>query len=429
MTKIDWIRDKLVSNNLDKQKLYDLYERFNDETNSIWSLDSYKRCIRKVYDSLNSFDDDQNINNDLDKESLLRLSSQKQKLLDTNNVIRKENRETYRLYNYLESLYSEYVSIMKDVVLPEIKIKEHKGIEEKIGIIQLSDLHMNSFIIEEDSFGNSFDFNIASKRLKKFISESCKIFDIYSVNTVYILITGDLISSSRLITQKLSQITSLSKASLLTTFIIQQIILELAKKYEVYFTGVVGNESRIPEDMDSSSILNSENFDYLIYNNLQLIFNDKTKNIHFIKPSNNIQNVVTLKNGFNALLLHGHTFKSSSTVEKNVASVLSNYVYKGIPIHGIFYGHYHSASISDIVSRSGSLCGANSYSAYDLMYLSRASQNCYIVDKDLSYNAIKIDLQNVDNIEGYQIVEALESYDIDASKIKPNMEVISRNLV
>lgn len=420
--KRDWIKNKLLENNYDKSLVNSLYDLFIEESGAIWSKESYLREVRRCFTEITTPDGKPDLS-----EFLIKTEASKQKALDINNTLRKVNRENYRLYNSLEEVYTNYVEILKEIKLPEIKIKEEKFlVGDRIGIIHLSDLHMNSLIQEEDSFGNTFDFNIASKRLKKYINESCKIFDLYKIKKVYLFMTGDLISSSRLLSQKLTQVTSLVKASLLTTYILQQVIIELSKKYFVYFTGVVGNESRLPDEMDSTSILNSENYDYLIYNNLALIFENKYKNVKYIKPTNNIQNIVKLDNGFNALLLHGHTFKSSSTVEKNMGQVLTNYVYKGIPIHGIFYGHYHSSSISDIISRSSSLCGSNAYSSYDLAYLSRASQNCYIVNTDFGYNAIKIDLQNVEGIEGYQIVEALERYNIEDTKA--NIEVISKVL-
>ena len=395
-----WIKNKLRENNLDKSI---------EENESTYSKDSYKRKVRLAYEEL--IDDGEQL--EFNEESYVKLCAKNQSIIDLKNVAKKENRENYRLYNILENTYNEYVELLKKIELPKIKIEKYvEKKEDKIGILHLSDLHMNSSILPNESFGNEYNFTIASKRLKKYIIEACKIFDLYNIKTVYIFMTGDLISSNRLLSQQLSMITSQVKASLLTTYLLQQCIIQLAQKYKVYFTNVVGNESRLSEDMDSTSILSSENMDYLIANNLQMIFENKYENVKYIKPENNIQTIVTLENNFNALLLHGHTFKSQGTIDKVIGQLVSNYMWRGIPINGIFYGHYHSASIGDIVSRSSSLCGANAYSANDLMYLSRASQNIYIVNKDLGYNAIKIDLQNIDNINGYPIIEELEMYNI-----------------
>jgi len=424
MNYTSWIKQKLIENNLDKQILYSLYEKFKEETGSTTSLKSYKRKVRYVYEHIQKNGEDDFV----DPEFLLKLESQKQKLQDYNNVVKKENRENYRLYNYLETIYQEYISVLKTIELPKINVKVDKeNKSNKIGILHLSDLHMNELIFPEESFGNQFDFTIASKRLKKYITEAIKIFDYNNITTCYIFFTGDFINSNRRFSEKLAQSTSLVRASLLTTYLLEQCIVELATKYKVFFSGTVGNESRIDIDMESSDILLSENWDYLIYNNLAIIFENKYDNVKYIKPTSLLQNVISLPNGFNALLTHGHIFKSNNTIEKSIALLMQRYLYKGIPIHGVFFGHYHMAKIADNYAQVSSLCGGNSYSSNDLMYVSRASQNIYIINEDLSFNGIKIDLQNVEDIEGYAIVEELERYNIP-NKLG-NVKVTIENIV
>jgi len=421
----NWIKTKLREHNLDKQWLYNNYDTFmlENEDNS-YSKESYKRKVRLAYEEL--VEDGEQF--EFDEESYIKLEAQKQRYQDLNNVAKKSNRENYRLYNYLETIFEEYTSLLKKIELPKIQIKKNNKVEEdKVGILQLSDLHFNEIIFPEESFGNAYDFTIASKRLKKYVMKATKVFDMNNIQTVYILMTGDFMNSSRRLGEKLAQATSLVRASLLATYLLEQVILELSQKYNIYFSGVVGNESRLgDDDMDSSDILSSENWDYLIYNNLRLIFNDKT-NVYFIKPDSNMQSIIKLPNGFNVLILHGHIFKSQPN-EKAIAMLIQRYLYQGIPIHAVLYGHYHSAQIGSIISRSGSLCGGNAYSSTDLMYLSHASQNIYIINKDLSYDGMTIDLQSVEDIDGYQIVSELERYNVP-NKLRPTMEIISQNLV
>jgi len=425
MNCYSWIKQKLRENNFDKKVIYDLYEICVNETNSNYSLESYKRIVRRAYEELIR----NNEQLDFSEESFVKLDAQKTKLQDINNVVRKENRESYRLYNILESTYSEYVSLLKKIELPKIKIRDITNINSggKIGIIHLSDLHLNELIYPEESFGNGYDFNIASKRLKKYVTESIKLLDFYNCSTVYILCSGDLVNSQRRLSEKLAQNSSLVRASLLATVLLEQVILELLQKYKVYFTFCVGNESRINEEMESTDILSSENWDYLICNNINLMLSGKYPNFKFIKPKNNLQSIVKMENGYNALLLHGHNFKSQLTIDKSIAQIITKYLYEGISIHGVFYGHYHSACLTDFSYRSSSLCGGNAYSN-DLMYNSRASQNLYLVDNDLSVNAIKIDLQNTNGVDGYQISEELETYNVH-NELKPTVEIISRNFI
>jgi len=407
ISKISWIRNRVEEFDGDTQKVYGLYDDFLKETFSIWTKDTY---CRRVRDCVLEYNTDKE---SIDPELYIKLEAQKQKLQDINNEVRKTNRETYRLYNSLEEIYSEYVSVMSSVDLSKIVIKEPKKDKSKrIGIFHISDNHLNEIIYATEAFGNSFDFNIASKRLKKFVNESKLIFKSYNISEVFIFMTGDLMNSNRRLSEKLAQNTSLVRASLLATYLYQQVIIDLAKDFNISVASVVGNESRLEEFMDSSDILSSENWDYLIFNNLRLMF-EPVKGITFIDSKNNIQTVVKLPNGFNALLIHGHTFKSQHTITKELGNILHSYSHNNIPVHGVFMGHYHSASVSDFISRNSSLCGGNAYSFNDLMYLSRASQNIYIVNEDLGYHGIKIDLQSIDTVEGYNIIPELEKYNIN----------------
>ena len=69
--------------------------------------------------------------------------------------------------------YNNYVDILSKIDLSKFKIVEHKTKEPiKIGICQLTDTHFNTLLNESESLGNSYNFDIASKRLKKFITET-----------------------------------------------------------------------------------------------------------------------------------------------------------------------------------------------------------------------------------------------------------------
>lgn len=348
---------------------------------------------------------------DVPEERLVQLAARAQKANDLNNAIRKENRESYRLFNTLEATYDEYVKLLSECPLAKFDVvTKPAGKSERIGVVHLSDLHLNEQIDPRESNGNCYDFTVAAKRLQKYVAESKAIFNAMGVAQVYIFMTGDLINSDRRLSEKLVSATSRVRASLLATYLLQQVIIDYANDYTVAVASISGNESRLDDtDMDSSDILSSNNFDYLIYNNLRMLFVGKP--VEFIDSINNMQQVVTLDNGFNALLVHGNYLKGAIS-DKQIGVLLQQYAYKGIPIHGVFCGHIHSASVGDIVSRASSLCGGNSYSTNDLQFVSRASQNAYIVNKDKGYNGIKIDLQETDGYKGYNIIEELERYNV-----------------
>lgn len=384
------------------------------------TLNRYLRSLRSV------IKEDKPVEEDL--EFIIKLEAQKQRLSDVNNVLRKENRETYRLFNSLEEVYKEYAELLKKCPLADFKIDHIVRLPEtkrKYGICHLSDLHLNEIIDPREANGNVYDFVVASKRLKKYVTRAIHMFKSQGITDVLVAGTGDFINSDRRLSEKLVSATSQVRASLLATYLIQQVIMELAEQFTVSFAGVVGNESRIGEvDFDSSDILASNNWDYCIYQQLRMLFAGKS--VEFIEADNNIQQVVTLDNGFNILLVHGNYLKGAIS-DKQISVLLQSYAYRGIPVHMVICGHIHSAAIGDIVSRSSGLCGGNSYSTNDLMFVSRASQNIYIVNDDMGYDGIKIDLQNTDGYIGYNIIPELERYNV--RNASPNTKVTITSLV
>lgn len=427
MTVKEWIIEQLEKSNYDTTKVYKNYDMLLRDTDSEMSYESFTRKVRMIKKEI-MFDnfDEESVDSEELTELFIKQKANQQKLLDLNSVEKKINRESFRVYNSLEELFDTYIAQLQKTDLTKFKIKEHKvSTTDKIGIVHISDTHFNEIIEQEDVInGNYYDFVVASKRLKKYIDRCCEEIKFRKIKTVYIFLTGDLMNSNRRLSEKMAQCSSLVSASLLATQLLMQVIVQLNKLCNVKVASVVGNESRLDEDMDHSDILASNNWDFLIFNNLRNIF-AKTKGIEFIKSKSLSKTIVSFSNGFNALLLHGDTMKGS--YQKALRLEVSNYALRGIKIHGVFTGHYHNGVVGDYGSQAGSLCGSNSYSEVDLKYLSRASQNFYIVNEDLSYDGIKIDLQHVQNYEGYDINEELEYYNVRSSK--ENVQIISKNLV
>lgn len=399
----EWIKNKVFSLK-SSELVYPLYEEFLNETGSMWSLDTYKRYVRRCIAELPKV-------YDVELEATLtQYEANNQKLKDKNLAIQRTNREAYRLYNDLSETFKEYTETLKQIDLSKFKLKKHQE-EEKglIGIIQLSDVHANELIFPVESNNNAYDFSIFSKRLKKLISEAIAYFRFKKVKNVHLFLTGDLINSSRRVGEKLAQCTSLVRASILTTYLLQQAIIELSEYFNIAVSSVVGNESRILDDWESSDILLSENWDYLIFNNLRLIFNNQP--VTFTDSKNSSQVTVKINEKYNALLLHGNQLRMPSP-ERDITKILQTYTYNGTRINGVFYGHYHSPSISGFINRSGSMCGGNAYSTNELGFFSRASQNLYLVSADGSMNGMAIDLTNTEGIKEYDIDEKIKEYSV-----------------
>jgi len=344
------------------------------------------------------------------------LDKKNQRLMDLNRVHNKEKREDYRAINALEAMNESLIELLEKNNLKEFT-KKHKVVNNSDnfwGVFHMTDLHGNEMVrLGGDSLTNSYDFTVLSKRAHKMVVKAKKHFKVNNVKNVVIALGGDLLNSSRRLDELVSASTNRMSAALLVVYILEQVILDLNKDFNVVISSVIGNESRLLDFVTHSPMIANENFDYLIDNMLRIIFKD-AKGISFAE-GNYLEKVVSL-DGFNLLMLHGDRLKHNS-LEKDIHSKIAKYAQVGITIHHVIFGHLHNALLSDYYSRGGSTVGSNSYSENALNLIGRASQNIYIVDsKNKSLDGIKLDLEKYDEYEGYDIKKELERYNAKSTE-------------
>jgi len=107
----------------------------------------------------------------------------------------------------------------------------------------------------------------------------------------------------------------------------------------------------------------------------------------------------------------GLRFPFSKYTDKQTSSqsAIGRYSLQGKTIDYIIGGHIHATRITDISCRASSFSGSNSYNENALNLAGRASGVCYVV-KDGRRFIQQIDLQNVGDVKGYEIVSKLEAY-------------------
>ena len=149
-----------------------------------------------------------------------------------------------------------------------------------------------------------------------------------------------------------------------------------------------------------------------IYARLQAVF-EATEDDGFNFHEFQANDVVFSVHGQTFLGIHGHQI--NATDQKKVQAMIGKYAAKGITINHILCGHIHSTMVSDYVSRNASLVGSNAYSEEALGFVSKAAQNVHIVTPQ-GLDGVKCDLQNVDGVEGYEIVERLAFYNARSSE-------------
>lgn len=332
----------------------------------------------------------------------VKLSKQKQRFQDTNRIERKTAREYYRIDNAITVFNQKLLDVLGEYKLNEKIIKHPKKKQKAVGVIQLSDLHLNELV---SLSVNSYDFEIASKRLKKHITGCKKYFATQSMRKVVLALTGDLINSDRRLDELLNKSTNRASAVFVAVDMIQQAILDLNDSYEVSIACVSGNESRVHRDPGWSDILATDNYDFTIFNMLRALFVDST--VEFI--SGDPMELVISVAGQNVLLIHGYGVMKGK-VETSISQLIGRYSNHDVKIDYVLLGDIHSARVGDNYGRSSSMIGANEYSERSLNLIGRASQNCYIFHENGNRDGIKIDLQNIDEVEGYDIEKSIKAY-------------------
>jgi hypothetical protein len=167
------------------------------------------------------------------------------KLQDKNRVLNKIVRETNRPINAIEDLITSLKEELQHYKTPALpKFKNKTG--DAIGVVQLSDVHFNELV--QDVGNNKYDFTVAGKRLKMHVDAAKRIFKAQGITKVLLAMTGDLLNSDRRLDELLTNVTNRSKATLLSVFMLEQVIMDLAQDFTVSVASVTGNESRVGKD-------------------------------------------------------------------------------------------------------------------------------------------------------------------------------------
>lgn len=355
-----------------------------------------------------------------DKELIyenVKLAKQRQRYQDSNRIERKSFREHARVENALEALNQAVISRFDDVKLNIKPVVSKLEKSSDIAIIQLADPHFNELV---DMVDNSYDFDIASKRMQLYAMKAKSYLKSLNVKKIVFAMTGDMINSDRRLDEKLNMATNRMTAALIATNLIEYFILDLLDEFEsIDVAYVTGNESRVDE-FGFSDMVVTDNYDTSIFNMLKLIFRD-TERVTFIK-SDPVETVLGI-NGKNILLLHGTTIGRDT--QKSIQQIVGKYAAKGIVIDYALFGHIHFANVTDLYARSGSLVGSNSYSDRGLNLVSKPSQNITIVRENGEIDGIRMELSNVKGVEGYPIESDLDAYNAkSASKLHKGYKVM-----
>jgi predicted phosphodiesterase/uncharacterized Zn finger protein (UPF0148 family) len=321
--------------------------------------------------------------NDTELAQEKKIEKYKSKLSYQTKLARKAIKDTIAVEEYIKEL----TSILKKYNVSAYTRKTLlKNKTSSVGIVQLSDLHFNELV---DMPNNSYDFYVASKRLKKLADKTKLIFKTHGITQVLVALTGDLLNSDRRRDELLNMTANRAVSTVIAQDLLTKFILDLNSEFDISIVSIVGNEGRVNDEHGFSNITASDNYDYMISQMIKYNFiNSKT--VTYIDSDAN--EVILTVGGKNILFLHGFNIKSST--EEAVAKLRGKYASHGVTVDYVIFGHMHSARLGDMYGRSSSLVGSNAYSEDFLGLTSKASQNLYIITDDGSIDGVMVDLQN-----------------------------------
>jgi predicted phosphodiesterase len=353
------------------------------------------------------------VNIELLRENI-RLARKAQRFTDSNRIERNAFRDYARIDNATSEYNQELIKLLRKYNLAGFTIKHNSHMDTAAGIIHFTDAHFNELV---NLAINRYDFTVASKRCKLLVEEAKQYFKIKGIRSILFAMTGDLINSDRRLDELLNEATNRSKATFIAVRLIELMLLDLNSSFNIKVANVTGNESRVQKDVAWSNILATDNYDFTVFNILEYLFRG-SKGIKFLPSTDPLEQVVRV-NGKNVLLIHGHQLKGNVSVA--IARLRGKYAARGTIVDFVIFGHLHEALISDTFARGSSMVGANEYSDKGKDFISRASQNIHIIYSHDKIDSIKIDLQDVEGIEGYDIKKELEIYEAKptGNKLKP----------
>ena len=303
------------------------------------------------------------------KEEKLELQKEKVKMRDQKREMSAELRRLARL-EQLEDYLRETVEQFEPIELEDIK--KTKVDNGKELLVCLSDWHIGMSI---NSKFNTFNKEIAIKRLSKLQQKTMEKVLKENIQTIHIANLGDLIHGLIHVSARVSAEENTIEQVITASEMVKEFIkpfLDLGIQVEYY--NICGNHSRIVANKSESGG-EEESFEKLILTIVDTAFsrysNYNSTGSEFGMIEVNIKNE-------KVVLAHGHLDKGNGIVNK-LPQML------GYPPTLVLTGHFHSELIKDygVTTHiiSGALCGSDDY-ATNLRLAGKPSQKILVITDD-----------------------------------------------
>ena len=242
-------------------------------------------------------------------------------------------------------------------------------------IVCLSDLHIGALI---DNEFNTYNFEIATKRMEEYMSKVLHECESNGIREVYVMNLGDVIEHPYMHNLAYSCEFTLSEQIAMTSDLIIKFLIGLSEKVEVTVAGIAGNHDRLNENKNAN--LDGDHAVKGVNKAIQsFIQNAKAKRIKY-EQALDYEHSIEL-NGRKFKFIHGDL---DGINDLNILAKHSSL--DGIDYDMIIMGHYHHFKLVELgfdkfMACFGALKGADNYAVKNRK-LSAPSQGIVIVDEN-----------------------------------------------
>lgn len=354
----------------------------NDYTDTPHSESYYRKECRKLIQSGILTQEEKSIKEDL-QEIVQKIKKERYKLQEertqNNAYVRKLARE-----ETLKDIAKDFADKMSSKKLLEVHNSWNTN-EEKEAILMISDWHYG---IEVNNYFNVYNPDICRERVSKLLNEVIDIGTENKIRKIHVVNLSDLIAGRIHLTIRLESREDVISQVMTVSEILAEFLTELSKYFEVCYSDVMDNHSRLePSKKDSIEL---ETLVRIIpwYLKERL---SKNKCIKFIENSYADDITAFKVFDFNVVGVHGHKDKPNKVIEN-----LSAMTRRRNDL--VLSAHYHHMSLDEshecLRISNGSLMGVDTF-AQDLRLTNKPSQTMIICTPDNVAKAIyKVNLDS-----------------------------------
>lgn len=306
--------------------------------------------------------------------------------------IRKKNTQLTKIKNeFIRSV--EVANDIKDywkdndfkVVVDNYDFKVIENNNNRAMVVQITDWHIG--LIINNCKNNSFNLSIAKKRIEKLLKEIHKYIELYDIEKIYLVSTGDLIEHCYMRPNQHQNVEFGQSIQISETQrLILNMLVDLSKECYVQFSGVSGNHDR--NNGDKNVALVNDNANTTLLRNLKdmLDFCDNknlkeriTINLDSLTSREIYKDICGVKCKF----IHGdERIKDGKQLIQTDISMNEEF------IDILFRGHWHNFKMESenngrYIVTSGCLSGYNDYSTKFGCGTAATQTICIIVDGEV----------------------------------------------